>query len=57
MSYDQELREFREAIDGWVPVGRMSRDQELAELERLARRHPAEAKSMLEEQARLDGST
>lgn len=57
MSYDDELHGLREAIAEWVPVGRMSRAQELAQLEQFASRYPAEAKWMLEEQARLDGST
>lgn len=47
MSYDQELTEFRQALDEMTPVGRMSRDQELAELERLAGRYPVEARAIL----------
>lgn len=54
MSFEGELNGLRKAIDEWVPVGQMTRDQELAELRRLIGRHPAEARAML---ADLHGST
>jgi hypothetical protein len=61
VSYDEELAEFRQILDEMTVVGHMSRAQELAELERLARRYPVEAKAMItrfdETEARLRGPT
>jgi hypothetical protein len=50
MSYDQELAGLRKAIDAWIPVGHMSRSQELATLKRLIERYPEQARQMLADQ-------
>ncbi|MEV5704079.1 hypothetical protein [Actinoallomurus sp. NPDC052274] len=47
MSYDEELRGFRKAMDEWVPVGHMSRDQELLQLAQLIERYPEQARESL----------
>lgn len=47
MSYDEELREFRKAMDEWRPVGIMGREQELFTLAQLIERYPEQAREML----------
>lgn len=46
MSYEQELKEFRDALKRPI-VGFPSREQELAELRRLIERYPEDARTIL----------
>jgi hypothetical protein len=47
VSYESELAGFRKAIDEWLPVGIMGREQELFTLAQLIERYPEQAREML----------